>query len=315
MQESTKNPESYIQDDEIDIIKYLFSLYDGKWIIISCTFFASVIGVIVSLLLPNIYESKAMVVPVDSSNSLSGAMSTYGGLASLAGISLPASGSDSNSVKALKKLGSLSFFENNILPYINLPDLMALDYWDNETNTLIYDSRIYDEVANKWVRKYSYPNQQIPSAQESFIVFLEDHIRISEDKKNGFVNLTISHESPFIAKQWSEVVIEQINTYYRQKDKSEAQIAVNYLSNQIAMTNFSEIKKVIAELLQQQTQKLTLVEAKEFYVFDYIDPPAIMEEHTQPKRALICIIAFIIGGMLGVAIVSIRNFKSIKLSS
>ena len=39
----------------------------------------------------------------------------------------------------------------------------------------------------------------------------------------------------------------------------------------MAMTDLSEIKQVIAELLKQETQKLTLIEAKQFYVYDFID--------------------------------------------
>ena len=72
-------------------------------------------------------------------------------------------------------------------------------------------------------------------------------------------------------------------------------------------TSFSEIKEVIASLLQQETQKLTLIEANEFYVFEYIDPPAIMEERFQPNRTLIAFIGTLIGLMLGIFL-SITRF-------
>jgi len=55
-------------------------------------------------LLPNIYESKALLVPVNSSNSISGALGGYSSLAGLAGISLPSGGDEGNSVKAIKRL-------------------------------------------------------------------------------------------------------------------------------------------------------------------------------------------------------------------
>ena len=45
----------------------------------------------------------------------------------------------------------------------------------------------------------------------------------------------------------------------------------------------------MAELQQQEIQKLTLMEASEFYVFEYIDPPAVMEKKSEPSRAMICI--------------------------
>tara|TARA_B110000879_G_scaffold129773_1_gene170515 strand:- start:589 stop:1536 length:948 start_codon:yes stop_codon:yes gene_type:complete len=295
-------------DDEINLREIFDVLIQGKWIIVSITTFITIIGIIYSLLLPNIYQSTALLVPVEPSSSISGSLGDMGGLASLAGISLPSSGSDSNATKAINKLRSLSFFENNILPHIFLPDLMALKSWDYKTNTLVYDPRIYNKSTNTWVRDYSYPEKQIPSAQESFKEFAEEHIIISKDKKTGFITLSIKHESPFLAKQWAELVIREVNTFYRQKDKSESQKSISYLNSQIAMTSLSEIKQVIAQLMQKETQKLTLIEANQFYVFDYIDPPAVMEEKAEPQRGLICILSMLLGMMLSIIVVLIRHY-------
>ena len=308
MQEAHSNKHPNDFDDEIDLRELFYVLLEGKWIIVSITAFVSIIGVIYSLLLPNIYESKAMLVPVNSSNGISGALGSYSGLAGLAGISLPSGGDEGNSAKAIQKISSLSFFENNILPNIHLPDLMAVKSWNSKTNTLTFDDSIYDTNSNTWIRDYSYPQQQIPSAQESFEVFKTAHLSLSEDKKSGFITLAIKHQSPFIAKQWVELVINQVNAFYRQKDKSESEKAVSYLNQQISITGLSEIKQVIAQLLQEETKKLTLIEANQYYVFDYIDPPAVMEKKSEPKRALICILSALLGGMLSILLVLIRHY-------
>ena len=89
MQEAHSNKHPNDFDDEIDLRELFYVLLEGKWIIVSLTAFVSIIGVIYSLLLPNIYESKAMLVPVNSSSGISGALGSYSGLAGLAGISLP----------------------------------------------------------------------------------------------------------------------------------------------------------------------------------------------------------------------------------
>ena len=307
MQEAHSNKHLNDFDDEIDLRELFYVLLEGKWIIVSLTAVVSIIGVIYSLSLPNIYQSNTMLVPVNSSNGISSALGSYSGIAGLAGISLPSSGDEGNSAKALQKIRSLSFFENNILPNIHLPDLMAVKSWNSKTNKLAFDKNIYDTKSNTWIRDYAYPKQQIPSAQESYKVF-KQHLSLSEDKKTGFSNLSIKHQSPFVAKQWAELVVNEVNAFYRQKDKSESEKAVNYLNQQISMTGLSEIKQVLAQLLQEETKKLTLIEANQFYVFDYIDPPAVMEKKSEPKRSLICILIALLGGMLSIVLVLIRHY-------
>ena len=315
MQEAHSNKHPNDFDDEIDLRELFYVLLEGKWIIVSLTAFVSIVGVIYSLSLPNIYESKAMLVPVNSSSGISGALGSYSGLAGLAGISLPSGGDEGNSAKAIQKISSLSFFENNILTNIYLPDLMAVKSWNSKTNIVAFDENVYEANTNSWVRDYSYPRQQIPSAQESFAVFKKKHLALSEDKKSGFNTLSIKHQSPFVAKQWAELIINEVNSFYRQKDKSESEKSVSYLNQQISMTGLSEIKQVLAKLLQEETKKLTLIEANQFYVFDYIDPPAVMELKSEPKRALICILSALLGAILSALLVLIRHYTFSKKTS
>jgi LPS O-antigen subunit length determinant protein (WzzB/FepE family) len=308
MQEEYRSKHLNNFDDEKDLKELFYILFEGKWIIVSVTAFLSLVGVIYSLFLPNIYESRAILVPVNSSNGISAALGSYRGLAGLAGISLPSRSDEGNSSKAIQKIKSLSFFENNILGNINLSDLMAVKSWNRKTNTLSFDDNIFDMNTNTWVRDFSFPQQQIPSVQESFAVFKNDHLSLSEDIKSGFITLSIKHQSPYIAKQWVELVVNEINSFYREKDKLESERAVSYLNQQISTTSLSEIKQVIAQLLQEETKKLTLIEANQYYVFDYIDPPAVMERKSEPKRAIICILSAILGLMMSIILVILRHY-------
>jgi LPS O-antigen subunit length determinant protein (WzzB/FepE family) len=305
-QEQTNKNHSHLSD-EINLQELFYVLLQGRWIIISITALASIIGVIYSLLLPNIYESKALLVPINSSSSISGSLGGYSNLAGLAGINL-ASSNEGNSVKAIKKISSLSFFENNILSHIYLQDLVAVKSWDSNTNKLIYDESIYKIIDNTWHQK--------PSIQDGFKSFIGEHLSLSEDINTRFITLSIKHQSPYVAKQWADLVFNEVNSFYRQKDKAESERAVSYLNKQISTTDLSEIKQVLAQLLQEETKKLTLIEANKSYVFDYIDPPAVMEKKSEPKRSLICILAALAGGFLSVLVVLMKHyFFRIKLTS
>lgn len=292
---------------EIDLREFFYVLLGGKWIIVFVTTFISICGVIYSLLLPNIYESKTILDPVSSSSGISGALGSYSTLAGIAGINLPSGGEKSNTSKAIEKIRSLSFFEKNILTNIYLPDLMAVKSWDSKTNKLAYNETVYDAKNNAWVRDYSDQRQQMPSAQESFEVF-KGKLNLNENQKSGFITLSIKHQSPFVAKQWLELVVNEVNALYRQKDKLESEKAISYLNQQISITNYAEIKEVLAQLVQEETKRLTLIQANQFYVFDYIDPPAVMEKKSEPQRALICILSALLGGILSIFIVLIRFY-------
>lgn len=294
------NKQSDNLDEEINLLELIQVLWKGKITIISLTAFASIFAVVYSLSLPNIYESRALLAPVDSSSSISGTLGSYRGLAGFTGINLPSSGSNANSEKAMQTIKSLSFFEKNILTNIFLPDLMALESWSSDTNIVNYDERIYKKSTNSWVDE--------PSVQQAYKEFENKHLSIREDKNSDFITISIKHQSPFLAKQWAELVINEVNEFYRQKDKEESEKAVSYLNQQISMTGSSEIKQVLAELVQEETKKLTLIDANQFYVFEYLDPPAVMEKKSEPNRANICIMIAFLGGILSILLVFIRHY-------
>ena len=289
-------------DDEIDVRELFKVIWNDKKIVIAITSFFSLAAVIYSLLLPNIYESKALLSPVGEQVSSNQSMKNLGGLASLAGIDISNQGGG-NSAKAIEKLGTLSFFQENILPNIFLPDLMASIDWDEESNKVIYKEDLFNTQAQKWSR--------IPSSQTSFKEFLEV-MEVTQDKTTGFVKISFKHYSPYVAKEWTELVVDQINDSFRTLDKLEAQASMDYLNAQMAQTSYSEIKEVIAQILKQKMQQLSLIEANEFYVFSYLDSPAVEEEKIEPTRSKISIFGAVFGLLLGIIIVIVRDYLNLN---
>ncbi|MBD75006.1 MAG: chain length determinant protein [Rickettsiales bacterium] len=296
-------------EKEIDLKEIFDVLFNGKVIIGAITALFSIVAIIYSLLLPNVYQSKAILSPVgDINNSgISSVMKSVGGLASLAGVNTSPSNNANNAIKALEKLNTLSFFQENIMPSIFLPDLMAFDFWDASSKKSVYDKSLFDETTQTWVRGFDYPQNQVPSAQESYNIFVQ-HFRVSKDIETGFLTITVKHQSPVVAQAWAETIVSQINYFFRSKAKKEAEAATEYLNMQMALANFTEIKLVTAQLLQQKLQQLTVVEASDFYVFDIIEPPAVMERKSEPVRSLICIIGAFLGGLFGCLVVLIRHY-------
>lgn len=284
--------------DEIDIKALVNIILTNMRLIIASTSLFAIMALIYSLTLPNIYQSTALLSPVGDQGSSNQPLNNIGGLASLAGINI-SSPSGGNSTKAITKITTLSFFKENILPNIFLPDLMAVKTWDEESNSVIYNDSIYSLQTEKW--------NEIPHPQKSYKAF-NDKLKVSQDYDTKFLTISIKHESPHIAKEWTELIVNQINDYFRAKDKLEAESAMKFLNSQMALTSYTEIKQVVAQILKQKMQQLTLIEANKFYVFSYLDQPAVARKKIEPSRTSICILGTLLGFMLGVLIVLVRSY-------
>ena len=297
-----------IQIKEFDLLDILDVLWLYKKLIVYISAISLFVFTIYAYSLNDIYSSKALLAPSKQASSVDNSLRSYGGLASLAGINLPSSSSDD--IEALEILSSFKFFEDNVLPKIYLPNLMAVDSWDLRTNTIKYDNSLYDSNNETWVRNVSFPRQSKPSAQESFKEFMEDRFSISKDIETGFITLSIHHESPHIAQKWLIDITKAINLTLRKEEKDRVSISINFLNEKIASTNNPSIVDSFSTLLQKEMEKLMLIESNEDFVFKIIDPPYASETKSRPSRLLICLAGLIFGILLGILYSLFRNSKS-----
>ncbi|MGO3738528.1 MAG: Wzz/FepE/Etk N-terminal domain-containing protein [Marinomonas foliarum] len=300
-------PQAYQQhDDEIDLKELFLALWKGKWIIIFVTAIFAVGGVLYALSQPNTYKAEAVLASANDSKSggLAAMASQFGGLASLAGISLGGGGTDSKAM-ALATLQSRQFLNAFIHKYDLLVPLMAGEKWDASTDMLQLNPEIYDAQSKTWVREVEPGKSPEPSDWEAYKEF-KKLIAVSESKDNGLVTLSITHLSPTIAKQWVDWLVIDINAWVKNESLDEAKRNISYLEEQIERTSISDMQSVFYQLIEEQTKNLMLAQVQEEFAFKIIDPAVVPEEKAGPKRALICVLAVLLGGMLGMGIVLIR---------
>jgi LPS O-antigen subunit length determinant protein (WzzB/FepE family) len=118
----------------------------------------------------------------------------------------------------------------------------------------------------------------------------------------------IEHVSPVIAQQWVGWLVNDINRAVRDQDIAEATRSIEYLKAQVANTALAELQSVFFELIQGQTEKVMLAQARPEYVFKTIDPPVVPEEKSKPQRALICMLGVVLGGIIGTFLVLARHY-------
>ncbi|MCG9625993.1 Wzz/FepE/Etk N-terminal domain-containing protein [Vibrio mediterranei] len=293
--------------DEIDLKELFLALWKGKWVIIATTLIFAVGSVIYAISQPNTYKADTLLAPAESSGQggLAKMAGQLGGLAALAGVNL-GSGESNQTDLAVQVMKSRQFVEHFIQKHGLLVPIMAAKEWDSNNNTLVLDGDAYDESTGKWLREPKGLRGAEPTAQEAYDVFIKNMFNVSQDKESGLYTVSIEHFSPFLAKQWTTWLVEDINKVMRERVIAESTQNLDYLTEQLSKTSVAEMQSAFYQIVEEQTKSLMLAEVQEEFIFKVVDPAVVPELKAGPKRALVCVLGTLLGCMLGVAIVLVR---------
>lgn len=295
------------ENEEIDLLELWQAIWQRKRMISLIAAFFTAIAVGVALLLPNIYTSTATLAPSEEQQGggLSALASQFGGLASLAGVSLGNGKADKTTI-AVEIANSRQFMTRFVRDHHLEVALMAASSMDKKTKELVIDDDLFDVKTQRWVRKVKEGKSIEPTDWELYKV-VNKIISVTQDKKSGFVTINIDYYSPEMAKQWVDWFVTDLNNFMRKRDQIDAKRNITYLKQQLEKTAVADMQTVFYQLIEQQTKTLMLSEVNPEYVFKTLDPAVVAEEKTKPKRALIVILGAVVGGMFGVLFALIQH--------
>ena len=302
---------SQVYDDEIDLRELFLVLWSGKKLILAITACFALFAVIYALSLPNQYKASTTLVPAQNDGGgLSGALGQLGGLASLAGVSI-GGGESSEAQVAQQIMLSRSFIEEFVRQNDLAVEVFAAQGWDRDSNQLKLDGSLFNTETDQWVREPPPGKQAEPSGWELYEAF-KGMLSVAEDKKTGMVTVSVEYYSPEIAKQWVDKVVAAINTHMQSRKLERVNRNITYLEKQVEKTAIADMKEVFYTIIEEQIKSKMLAKASPEYAFVTVSPAMVPEEKTQPKRALICILGTLLGGMLSVLLVLVRHYAIAK---
>jgi uncharacterized protein involved in exopolysaccharide biosynthesis len=290
-------------DDEIDLRELFGAIAAGKLLIILITVICTVASFFYAKSLPNIYESEITLIPAGDNAGLK-IPGQLGGLAALAGVDLGGKGGDKTSL-ALEILKSREFLGRFIEENDLYVPIMAAKGWDRASDTLIIDEQIYNEETKVWVREVAEPLNAKPSTLET-IDELKTLFSTSQDKITGIVKLKVEYFSPILAKTWANKLVKNLNEEMRHRDLIEAEKSISYLNEQIKQTNLADMQTMLFSLIEEQMKTKMLANAREEYVLKTIDAAVVAELKSGPKRALIVLMALMLGVVISTMLVIVR---------
>lgn len=295
---------------ELDFINLFKLLLKRKISIISSISTVMLISLLALIfLVPNQFTSSAVLLSADDTDSDMDLLQRYSGLASIAGISVGMDSKD-KTLEAIEIIQSHDFFVNSVLKNIKLHDLMAVKRWDPKNNIISYNKKDFDPDSGVWVRKVKFPKKIIPSSQEAHKEYL-DILNIDYDKKTGFVLISITHQSPYIAKNWLDLIISEINRTMRSDEREKTKKSLEFLEKESQKVQFSEINDAVATLQQKEMKSLMLIEVNEEYVFRVVSSPLVPEKKSGPNKIIYLILIFI---FFTVLIILFSVFREIYLN-
>ena len=296
-----------LADDEIDLRELFVELWRGKWLIlfISC----------VSLALASFYLNGAVrkhtvsmtfkpVLEESSGPNLAG----LGGLASLAGVSLPQSGSgDFATYRTL--LRSQEVAERVIATTELLPEIFKNE-WDAQNAQFREPSRgvlrqslsgLKSVLTGDEKGDYIAPNPQRLS------IFVEDTFALTLDKETGFLTVSAESDDPELIVALIIAATEATDELMKERYIINAEQTLQFYQSKILTSRSREHREALAKLISAEDQKLMLTSEGRHFVAEPLTRATISMAPTSPKSVLVLALALMLGGCVGAAFVLIRS--------
>jgi uncharacterized protein involved in exopolysaccharide biosynthesis len=280
---------TYSDSKEVTLKELFEALRNARrriaYIAIGCTFLA----IVAAKLTDKQYEAIVMISPVSASNGQMGGLgslaSQFGGLASLAGISVSA---DSKKAESGATLQSEALTER----YIEMNNLLPV----------LYKSQ-WDSQAMRW--KETDP-KKVPTLWKANLYFKKQIRKVTFDIRTGLVSLTITWKDPQQAAKWANDLVSMTNAYLKNKAIEESERNVTYLNEQAAKTVDVEAKQAIYRILQSEVNKIMLARGSDEYAFKIIDPAVPPEKATSPIVAIWALVGLFTSVFITVLVTFIR---------
>ncbi|NWF35562.1 Wzz/FepE/Etk N-terminal domain-containing protein [Mariprofundus sp. KV] len=261
------------QESEIDFEKYAKLLWSHKWLILTVMVVVGIISALYAKSMPNIYRAEVLLAQVDDQSGggggrMSSFLGKFGGLASMAGISIPQG--DMN--QSLAMLESREFL------------------WK-----FYQDEKLRDNLFTK-LDKEGNPRPD-PTVWQVYRR-LSAIIDVNEDKMTGLIALSVTHQDPEFAARLANALASRLNDYVRLQEVTNTSANLTYLNKELRNTKVDEMRLVLFDLIRKEQQKLMLLNTRKQYVFKVIDAAITPDVKVAPKRLKIVLGAILISGLL-----------------
>jgi uncharacterized protein involved in exopolysaccharide biosynthesis len=261
-------------EDEISLLDLVLTVAENLKLLIFGPLCAGLIALAIAFTQPNIYTSKATILPPGQEGTSAGAllMSSMGGLGGIAG-----------------DLAGLKDPAQRYIAYLKS-----------------------DMLRNTIIEKYDLQKRYERKNLTETRIQLSNNMSISSDKQSGLISIDVSDLDPKFAAEMANGLVAELRVFVGKLDLQEARNRRNFLEEQIKdvttrsfLDQFSQ--QAIITGLVRQFEMAKVDEARVGPTFAQVDIAMPPERKSAPKRAVIAILTTLATGFILLIFVFVRQ--------
>jgi uncharacterized protein involved in exopolysaccharide biosynthesis len=297
-----------------DIIALMQVALMGWKVITVLSLGLAVLTYLISLFMTPIYRVEVQLSSSSEQASSLGAMAQQ----SLMALGLGGFGGVSESNKSIENIAiirSRRFTEEFIRDHDLLPVLFS-DRWDSEKEVWLEKTSFFRKPGKR-PRFSEFQDSGEAAGAPNSPTMWQANVRfnqirfVSTDSLTGLITLSLEWENPYVAARMANDLVADLNRYVRTLSLAEEQRVSEFLRAQLQGVSSVELRKSISTSISESLKQQAMLNASENVAFTVMDPAFPPEIHTTPKRKIMTMLGFIVGGLAGFGIALWRQGRSL----
>ena len=273
-----------------DLLEYLWQKFIS---ILLLGLGITLLVIFISFLVDDYYISSARLTIVEDQSAPSGSSSGFlGGL----GGSLGIGGSPMNKkiLEVEEIVTSRDFFRELLTSNPEtFKNILYADSYDKTSKVISY---IPEAPAIEDIIENGKPfplNKFFFDAHSQFL----KSFKFSKELESDYYSISYRHISPIFAKELLDLVINKANELQKTIEINEANNALDFLLDEIALATNAEVKGSMSKLVEIQLKTKMIANMKVDYSVKIVDSPFIPTKKSGPLRAIIALLTFFINSL------------------
>jgi uncharacterized protein involved in exopolysaccharide biosynthesis len=288
----------------VDVMELVHTVWSQRVVIFCCTAAALLIAVIYLHIASYVYTATSNVTPLPSSGGggISSKLGSLGGLAEMAGVSLP-TGSGSDQFQLFLEGLHSRFAADGLAKNTGIMKVLYSGEWDEGSHGWRRPASAISFVVRLFKPILGFPNYPYePPDGARLQDYLVAKVHVTQDAKTPVVTITYDHRDPLFAVEFLKALDKVVDEQLRQKALSRSAQNIAYLSEKLKSVTIAEQREALAQTLSEQEKSAMMANSGAPFAVEAFGEPFASYRPTQPQPVMVLATALLAGIFIGIGL-------------